>query len=53
MVTVTDHCIIVMIKSWFLLGVDDLGQAVSPHAALCLGAGLQHTLLPRLQSPHS
>lgn len=41
-----------VIRSSFLLGVDDLGQAVSPHAALCLGTGLQHTLFPRLQRPH-
>lgn len=38
---------------WLLLSINDFGQAVSPHAALCLGAGLEHALLPRLQSPHS
>lgn len=37
----------------FLLCVDDLGQAVSPHAALGPAAGLEDALLPRLQRPHS
>lgn len=41
------------LQSLFLLAVDDLGQTVSPHAALCLAAGLQHVLLPSCQSPHT
>lgn len=42
-----------MINLQLLLAVDDLGQAVPPHSALCLGTGLQDVLLPRLQRPHS
>lgn len=41
-----------MIECSFLLCVDDLSQTVSPHAALCLATGLEHALLPCLQSPH-
>ena len=34
-------------------GVDDLGEAVSPDAALWQGAGLEEgALLPRPQGPH-
>ena len=36
----------------YSLSVDDLGQAVPPHAALREGAGLLDALLPGHQSPH-
>lgn len=36
-----------------LLGVDDLGQAVSPGVALCQGTGFEYALLARLQRAHT
>ena len=57
--TKTSSCIVLwnrvcyLMSESFLLCVDDLSQAVSPHAALGPGAGLEDALLPRLQRPHS
>lgn len=51
---ITEYCLHRLLRRLsLLLGIDDLGHAVSPRAALCQGTWLHNALLACLQNSHS